>query len=55
MSHAEVMQVFAGNIERLKAMLVRVIAALPEPEPDETATCSCRRALDGQRLPFELP
>ncbi len=54
-SHAEVMQVFAGNIERLKAMLVGVIAALPEPEPDDTATCSCRRALDGQRLPFELP
>ncbi len=54
-SHAEVMQVFAGNIERLKAMLIRVIAALPEPEPDETATCSCRRALDGQRLPVELP
>ncbi len=54
-SHTEVMQVFAGNIERLKAMLVRVIAVLPEPESDETATCSCRRALDGQRLPFELP
>ena len=54
-SHAEVMQVFAGNIERLKAMLAGVIAALPEPEPDDTATCSCRRALDGQRLPFELP
>ena len=54
-SHAEVMQVFAGNIERLRTMLVRVIGALPAAEPDEVATCACRRALDGQRLPFELP
>ncbi|MFT4216410.1 MAG: S-methyl-5'-thioadenosine phosphorylase [Micropruina sp.] len=54
-SHAEVMQVFAGNIERLKSMLVSVIGALPAPEPDATASCLCRRALDGQRLPFELP
>lgn len=54
-SHAEVMRVFAGNIDRLKAMLVRVIAALPAAEPDDTAGCACRRALDGQPLPFELP
>lgn len=54
-SHAEVMRVFAGNIERLKAMLVRVIGAMPAPEPDDVATCPCRRALDGQALPFGLP
>ena len=29
--------------------------ALPEPEADDTATCACRRALDGLPLPFELP
>ena len=54
-SHAEVMRVFAGNIDRLKAMLVRVVAALPASEPDDSAGCACRRALDGQSLPFELP
>lgn len=54
-THAEVLRVFAGNIERLKGLLRRVIAALPDAEPDETATCSCRRALDGFDLPFELP
>ncbi len=54
-SHTEVMEVFAGNIDRLKGMLARVVAALPAAEPDEVAACACRRALDGQRLPFELP
>ena len=54
-SHAEVLRVFAGNIERLKAMLLDVVGALPEPEADDTATCACRRALDGLPLPFELP
>ncbi|HOQ54123.1 MAG TPA: S-methyl-5'-thioadenosine phosphorylase [Micropruina sp.] len=54
-SHAEVLRVFAGNIERLKAMLLDVIGALPEPESDETATCACRRVLDGLPLPFDLP
>lgn len=54
-THAEVLRVFAGNIERLKGLLRRVIADLPGPEADEDATCSCRRALDGFELPFELP
>ncbi|MFT3861092.1 S-methyl-5'-thioadenosine phosphorylase [Micropruina sp.] len=54
-SHAEVLEVFAGNIERLKAMLLTVIGTLPEAEPDETAVCPCRRVLDGLPLPFELP
>jgi 5'-methylthioadenosine phosphorylase len=54
-THADVLRVFAGNIERLKGLLRRVIAALPAPEPDAAATCSCRRALDGFDLPFELP
>lgn len=54
-THAEVMRVFAGNIDRLKTLLVRVIAALPAAESDETAACLCRRVHDGQQLPFVLP
>ena len=54
-THAEVIRVFANNIERLKALLSRVIGALPAEEPDATATCACRRVHDGVQLPFELP
>jgi 5'-methylthioadenosine phosphorylase len=54
-THAEVMRVFANNIERLKSLLLRVIAELPAAEPDESALCSCRRVHDGQKLPFLLP
>ena len=49
-THAEVMEVFAGSVERLKALLIEVAAVLP-PGDD----CSCQHALDGLRLPFELP
>ncbi|XVX19569.1 S-methyl-5'-thioadenosine phosphorylase [Actinomycetota bacterium] len=54
-THEAVLEVFAANMERLKTTLRRVVAELPPTEPDETATCSCRRALDGLRLPIELP
>ncbi len=54
-THADVLRVFADNIERLKGLLRRVIAGLPDAEPDDSAVCSCRRALDGFELPFELP
>ncbi len=54
-SHEEVLAVFAANIEGLKGLLRSAIARLPDPEPDDTAVCACRRALDGQQLPFELP
>jgi len=54
-TQAEVLRIFAGNIDRLKGLLRRVIAALPAPEDDARATCSCRRALDGMPLPFDLP
>ncbi|CAA9396941.1 MAG: 5'-methylthioadenosine phosphorylase [uncultured Propionibacteriaceae bacterium] len=54
-SQAEVLEIFAGNIDRLKALLERVVARLPEPEPDHSAACPCRRALDGLELPFVLP
>ncbi|WP_265443741.1 S-methyl-5'-thioadenosine phosphorylase [Flexivirga meconopsidis] len=54
-THEEVMRVFARNIEGLKSVLRDAIGRLPEPEPDDTATCSCRQVLDGQDLPFALP
>jgi 5'-methylthioadenosine phosphorylase len=54
-THEEVLRVFAENIESLKAVITAAVAAMPPTEPDETATCPCRRALDGLPLPFTLP
>jgi 5'-methylthioadenosine phosphorylase len=55
-SHHEVLAQFAANIDRMKDLLARAIGALPTHEPDDAAaTCTCRHALDGQPLPFELP
>ncbi len=54
-THQEVLEVFAQNIERLKSLLSDAIAVMPTDEPDENATCVCRRALDGVSLPFALP
>ena len=54
-THQEVLEVFARNIDGLKQVLRSALAALPETEPDAEATCACRRALDGITLPFELP
>ena len=56
-THAEVLQVFSRNVEHLKDLIAATVAALPEPDPDdpESPDCSCRHALDGQRLPFPLP
>ncbi|MET0740749.1 MAG: S-methyl-5'-thioadenosine phosphorylase [Candidatus Nanopelagicales bacterium] len=49
-THAEVLQAFAGNIDRLRAMLVDAIAALPVER-----TCPCAAALDGLTPPIALP
>jgi len=54
-THAEVLKIFAGNIDRLKTLLYKVISVLPQAEPDGTAQCPCRRALDGIELPLQLP
>jgi 5'-methylthioadenosine phosphorylase len=54
-THEEVLEVFAQNIAGLKAVLTDAVEAMPETEPDATATCPCRRALDGLTLPFDLP
>ncbi len=50
-THADVLAVFADNVERLKALVARTVAALPDVDAD----CSCRHVLDGLPLPFELP
>jgi 5'-methylthioadenosine phosphorylase len=50
-SQAEVFAEFGRNIERLRALLVDVIAGLPPGRE----SCGCAQALDGIPLPFELP
>jgi 5'-methylthioadenosine phosphorylase len=47
--------VFARSIDGLKAVLRSAVALMPEAEDDGSATCSCRRSLDGLRLPITLP
>jgi 5'-methylthioadenosine phosphorylase len=49
-THEEVFRVFGENTARLREALLRAVAALPEKR-----TCECGNALDGLKLPFELP
>ena len=49
-THQEVFEVFGRSVERLKSLLVGVVEALPADDD-----CSCRHAVDGLTLPFELP
>jgi 5'-methylthioadenosine phosphorylase len=53
-TQAEVLTRFARSIEALKALLAEAIAGLPGDEPDDSASCTCRRALDGLPLPPSL-
>lgn len=53
--HEEVLRVMAANIERLKAVLRDAVGQLPAHEDDDSATCACRRSLDGIPLPFPIP
>ncbi len=46
----EVFRVFAASTDRLRELLVRVLAAMPE-----RAGCPCPHALDGIAVPVELP
>jgi 5'-methylthioadenosine phosphorylase len=50
-THDEVLRVFAENVGTVRDLLVDAVARLPAADAD----CSCRRALDGQKLPFDLP
>lgn len=54
-TYAEVLRVFARNIDGFKAVLQSAIVAMPAAEDDASATCSCRRSLDGLTLPIALP
>lgn len=48
--HAEVFEVFAASVHRLRLLLTGAIRALPT-----SLECACEHALDGQALPFALP
>jgi len=54
-THEEVLKVLTSSLDALKSVLRSAIGAMPAPEDDATATCSCRRSLDGLKLPFALP
>jgi 5'-methylthioadenosine phosphorylase len=49
-THAEVLEVFAQNVNRLKDLLLGVVPMMPTER-----TCPCASALDGLTLPFALP
>ena len=50
-TQAEVFEVFAANIKRLRGLVATIIAALPAEREDDL----CAHALDGITLPFALP
>lgn len=54
-TQAEVMRLFAANLDRLKSLLIDTVVTLASHEGNATANCQCRHALDGLTLPFKLP
>jgi 5'-methylthioadenosine phosphorylase len=50
-TQAEVFEVFGKNMARLRELVTKIIAAFPEDREDDL----CAHALDGIRLPFDLP
>ena len=50
-TQAEVFEVFAANVKRLRDLVATIIAALPADREDDL----CAHALDGITLPFSLP
>jgi 5'-methylthioadenosine phosphorylase len=50
-TQAEVFEVFAANIRRLRDLVAQIIAALPAEREDDL----CAHAVDGLPLPFGLP
>jgi 5'-methylthioadenosine phosphorylase len=50
-TQAEVFEVFAANMSRLRGLVASIIEALPDEREDDL----CAHALDGIKLPFDLP
>jgi 5'-methylthioadenosine phosphorylase len=48
-THAEVLETFGQSVQRLKAVLAAAVGRMPDGD------CTCRHALDGLPLPFDLP
>jgi 5'-methylthioadenosine phosphorylase len=46
----EVFRVFAANVARVRELVLDVVARLPAER-----TCPCSHALDGIKLPLDLP
>ena len=46
----EVFRVFSANVARLRKLIMKLVEELPAER-----TCSCQNALDGLKLPIELP
>ncbi len=49
-THDEVLEFFAQNVHRMRTLVADAVQALPEAR-----ICPCASALDGIKLPFELP
>jgi 5'-methylthioadenosine phosphorylase len=50
-TQAEVFEVFAANMSRLRELVAKILVAYPEQRADDL----CAHALDGITLPFDLP
>jgi 5'-methylthioadenosine phosphorylase len=50
-TQAEVFEVFGANMARLRELVATIIGSFPEEREDDL----CAHALDGIRLPIELP
>jgi 5'-methylthioadenosine phosphorylase len=50
-TQAEVFEVFAQNMSRLRDLVGKIIATFPDEREDDL----CAHALDGIKLPFDLP
>jgi 5'-methylthioadenosine phosphorylase len=50
-THAEVLEMFAANLPRMRDLLIATLAELPPEQGD----CPCGSALDGVPVPYQLP
>lgn len=50
-TQAEVFEAFAANVKRLRDLATKIIEAFPSSQDDDL----CAHALDGIKLPFDLP